>query len=239
MTGRIITATPEPGSPLAPARPKLSGGTGVSAKFSDVQLQYRRCLQNRLLVCRTLRLHPLRQQQFPERSYVIATASGLDIIDADTQKLWMRFSQGTNYALGVDRPTTTPTRSNALNGKAYISTNGSAATGLYRLDFAADARFPPKRHRLATIRQQSGPKKRHQYLQCPQTPAISWSTSPPTTSPPPSSPMLTHPNHDRERLGVLVSSGPARNRQSALQIQRPNGITSAGHFVNHGANVSL
>ena len=80
------------------------------------------------------------KQQFPERSYVIATASSVDIIDADTQKLWMRFSQGTNYALGADA-NNNPSSANALNGKAYISTNGSAATGLYRLDFAADASF--------------------------------------------------------------------------------------------------
>lgn len=78
--------------------------------------------------------------QFPERSYINATASSVDIIDADTQKLWMRFSQGTNYSLGADA-NNNPSSAFTLNGKIAVGTNGSSATGLYILDFINDTLF--------------------------------------------------------------------------------------------------
>ncbi|MFH2085857.1 MAG: phage integrase N-terminal SAM-like domain-containing protein, partial [bacterium] len=65
------------------------------------------------------------KQQFPERSYVIATASGVSIIDADTQKLWMRFSQHADgYMIGVDTAND-PSATQGLNGKVYVSENGA------------------------------------------------------------------------------------------------------------------
>jgi len=55
------------------------------------------------------------KQQFPERSNIIATASSVDIIDSDAQKLWMRFTLGSNYVFG----STASQSVSALNGKVY------------------------------------------------------------------------------------------------------------------------
>ncbi|MEK7163529.1 MAG: glycine-rich domain-containing protein, partial [Patescibacteria group bacterium] len=52
----------------------------------------------------------------------------------------MRFSTGTNFALGT-ATTNTPNSVSVLNGKAYVAMNGATATGLYSLDFARDAAF--------------------------------------------------------------------------------------------------
>ncbi len=73
---------------------------------------------------------------FPKKAVLQADASGLQIYDADTQTMWMRFAQGTT-TLGVDA-NNNPSVVRALNGRVYVGTNGSAATGLYIFDFVTD-----------------------------------------------------------------------------------------------------
>ncbi len=80
------------------------------------------------------------KQQFPERSHIIATASSVDIIDADTQKLWMRFSQGTSYLLDVDA-NNNPNAVFAQNGLLAVAMNGSSAVGLHLINFQSDTVF--------------------------------------------------------------------------------------------------
>lgn len=75
------------------------------------------------------------KQQFPERSHIIATAASVDIIDADTQKLWMRFSNGTNYIFG---PTGNINSTTALNGRIY---GGNPTNGLRIADLSKDRGF--------------------------------------------------------------------------------------------------
>jgi len=82
--------------------------------------------------------------QFPERSYIVgggvaATSGYLDIIDADTQKLWMRFSSTTASAypmIGTRIPLTSVT---ALNGHIYV---GQGSTGGVRtIPFEQDTAY--------------------------------------------------------------------------------------------------
>jgi hypothetical protein len=77
------------------------------------------------------------KQQFPQRANIIAGNSDVDIIDADTNKLWMRFDQGTDYAIGVDTDND-PSSIHMVNGRLYVGTNGSAPTGMYEINFAND-----------------------------------------------------------------------------------------------------
>ncbi|KKU32270.1 MAG: hypothetical protein UX47_C0015G0005 [Candidatus Collierbacteria bacterium GW2011_GWA2_46_26] len=128
------------GVTITPGTAQTLGTTGVSANFTDARYNTGDVFKIASWFIEPSSSTRGAKQQFPERSYVIATASSVDIIDADTQKLWMRFSQGTSYAIGVDA-NNDPSSANMLNGKAYISTNGSSATGLYTLDFVHDAVF--------------------------------------------------------------------------------------------------
>src|SRR3989344_4391665 len=128
------------GTTITPGTAQTLTGTGVSVKFTDARYNTGDVFKIASWFVEPSSATRGAKAQFPERSYVIATASSVDIIDADTQKLWMRFSQGTNYAMGVDA-NNDPSSANVLNGKTYISTNGSSATGLYTLDFAHDVVF--------------------------------------------------------------------------------------------------
>lgn len=82
------------------------------------------------------------KQQFPERSYLVGSGSAastgyLDIIDVDTQKLWMRFD-GTNTNNMIQFSTTSV---NALNGRIY-ATNSNATNGrTWPIDFVHDTGF--------------------------------------------------------------------------------------------------
>lgn len=77
------------------------------------------------------------RNDFPKKALLISTATGLYIYDMNDNTMWMKFSQGTNYALGADL-NNNPSSVFALNGVIYIGTNGSAATGLYAFDFIND-----------------------------------------------------------------------------------------------------
>jgi hypothetical protein len=75
---------------------------------------------------------------FPRKAILIVTSDALYIFDAQDNTLWMKFSQNAaGYALGVDT-NNEPSSVTALNGVIYVGTNGTAAGGLYAIDFTAD-----------------------------------------------------------------------------------------------------
>ncbi|MEK7163617.1 MAG: LamG domain-containing protein, partial [Patescibacteria group bacterium] len=74
---------------------------------------------------------------FPERSYLVATDKGVDILNADDNTLWMRMEQGSGRSLGTDF-NNDPSSVFMVHGSLFIGTNGSAGTGLYRFDFNRD-----------------------------------------------------------------------------------------------------
>ncbi len=71
-----------------------------------------------------------KRRSFPLRANVIATASGIDIIDADTNKVWMSFTGATNNMLGSNQPL----QVYALNGRIYVA----SADGLTAIQFGRD-----------------------------------------------------------------------------------------------------
>lgn len=75
--------------------------------------------------------------EFPNKAILAVTASGLYIFDAKDNSLWMRFSQDGVYTLGADL-NNNPSSVFALNGVIYVGMNGSAATGIYAIDFVSD-----------------------------------------------------------------------------------------------------
>ncbi|MBI2405154.1 LamG domain-containing protein, partial [Candidatus Gottesmanbacteria bacterium] len=74
---------------------------------------------------------------FPKRAVIEADASNVRIYNAEDQTMWMRFTQGSNQSIGADS-NNDPQTVFALNGRIYIGTSGSSATGLYVIDFKAD-----------------------------------------------------------------------------------------------------
>ncbi len=77
---------------------------------------------------------------FPKKAILIATNDSVYILDANTNTLWMRFTQTGAYALGADT-NNNPSSIFALNGVVYVGTNGTSATGLYAIDFVRDRMY--------------------------------------------------------------------------------------------------
>lgn len=75
--------------------------------------------------------------EFPDSAILAVTASGLYIFDAKDNTLWMKFTQDGTYSLGADL-NNNPSSVFGLNGVIYVSTNGSAGTGIYAIDFVND-----------------------------------------------------------------------------------------------------
>lgn len=74
---------------------------------------------------------------FPKKAVIIATQSDVYIFDAQTNTMWMRFTQtGGTYALGIDG-SNQPSSVFALNGVLYVGTY-STGSGLYAFDFIND-----------------------------------------------------------------------------------------------------
>jgi hypothetical protein len=75
---------------------------------------------------------------FPSKALIVSTADSVYIFDANTNTMWMKFTQsGGTYALGADT-NNNPSGVGALNGTVYVGTNGSSGTGLYAFDFTND-----------------------------------------------------------------------------------------------------
>lgn len=75
--------------------------------------------------------------EFPAKALLVVTADALYIFDASTNNLWMKFTQAATSTLGANT-NNDPSSVFALNGVVYVGTNGSAATGLYAVDFISD-----------------------------------------------------------------------------------------------------
>ena len=78
------------------------------------------------------------RRSFPERSYLVATDRSVDIIDADDNTLWMRTSNGVAITSSGTQTLNVPSGVNMTQGQLVVSTNGTAGTGVYRLDFNRD-----------------------------------------------------------------------------------------------------
>ncbi len=78
------------------------------------------------------------RSEFPKKALIISTPSAAYIFDARDNTMWMKFNQNSaGYAIGVDT-NNNPTGVFALNGTVYIGMNGSAASGLYAINFTND-----------------------------------------------------------------------------------------------------
>lgn len=77
---------------------------------------------------------------FPGKCYIIATATGIDIIDATQMSLWMRFAKGATTTQQMIGQTTNSTPSSvwALNGEIYLGCNGSVGE-LFVIKFKTDS----------------------------------------------------------------------------------------------------
>jgi hypothetical protein len=80
---------------------------------------------------------------FPSKAVLVVAgstgANSLYIFDATDNSLWMKFTQnaGATIAMGVNANNTISSVY-AQNGNIYVGTNGSAATGMYEINFKAD-----------------------------------------------------------------------------------------------------
>lgn len=78
---------------------------------------------------------------FPKKAIIVSTSSAVYIFDANDYKMFMKFNQNASgYAIGVDT-NNDPSSVFALNGVVYVGANGSAAGGLYAIDFTSDRLF--------------------------------------------------------------------------------------------------
>ncbi|KKP90656.1 MAG: Laminin G sub domain 2, partial [candidate division WS6 bacterium GW2011_GWC1_36_11] len=80
------------------------------------------------------------KKEFPERAVILASSDAsngyLSIIDVDTQRVWMKFVQSsTGEMLGVALNNTISSIS-MNNGTMNVGMNGSAATGMYSVQFS-------------------------------------------------------------------------------------------------------
>ena len=74
---------------------------------------------------------------FPKKAILTATNDALYIFDANSNNLWMKFTQASTGALGADS-NNNPSSVFAQNGIIYVGTNGSSGTGMYAFDFPGD-----------------------------------------------------------------------------------------------------
>ena len=125
---------------MTPGTAVALGGTGVSVTFTSTNYNIGDVFKIASWFVEPSGSTRGAKAQFPERSYVDATATDVEIIDADTQKLWMKFATGTNLMLATST-NDVPNSVSSLNGELYVAKNGSSATGLYTLDFVHDAGF--------------------------------------------------------------------------------------------------
>lgn len=117
----------------APSTSTQLGSSGIYVKFnpSGVYSAYDHFLINSWAVEAFSTSSPQRgnRRSFPNRAHLVATASGLDIIDASTNKLWMRLPTGTTM-LGTSGLQSVAAR----NGRIYLASSGSGNLTTVRFD---------------------------------------------------------------------------------------------------------
>ncbi len=124
------------GVSIDPGTSQTLGNTGVSVTFTGTNYNVGDVFKVASWFTEATGSTRGSKQQFPERSNVIATDSGVDIIDADTQKLWMRFSIGDGY---FSSATNYIDGATMLNGTLYVPYGaGEDGQGLRRIMFSND-----------------------------------------------------------------------------------------------------
>jgi glutamine cyclotransferase len=122
------------GVTMTPGTAQTLGATGVSVTFSAVNYNTGDAFKIASWFIEAEGTTRGAKQQFPERSHVVVNGDYTNIIDADTQKLWMQTQQVSwKAALSPDATT-------MLNGHLYIAANnsGSSDGNLRILDFVGD-----------------------------------------------------------------------------------------------------
>ncbi len=122
------------GVTITPGTAQTLGSTGVSATFTATNYNVGDVFKIASWYIEAEGTTRGAKQQFPERANMIAHSDGADIIDADTQKLWMNFDQASGYALF--NTTYDPSSIKMLNGKMYVGEGASAALAV--VDFKSD-----------------------------------------------------------------------------------------------------
>ena len=76
-----------------------------------------------------------KKKEFPEKAYIVSSTSYVDIIDAVENKLWMRFTGGTNNVLA----TSSLLSVTALNGTIYLGDSYASGRRLIRVRLITDS----------------------------------------------------------------------------------------------------
>ena len=135
------------GVTITPGVAQTLGSTGVSATFTSANYNVGDVFKIASWFIEAEGANRGAKQQFPERSYIIGTGSGsggsyVEIIDADTQKLWMRFSQsgtdGTSNNLLGSTSHTAQSAVSAKNGSVYTTLTTSSGPSLIKIQFFSD-----------------------------------------------------------------------------------------------------
>jgi cytoskeletal protein CcmA (bactofilin family) len=121
------------GVTITPGTAQALGATGVSATFTATNYNVGDVFKIASWYIEAEGTTRGAKQQFPERSILTSTNDGLDIIDTDTQKLWMRFVKGSSYHVNN---LTSFSGVSALNGSMFI---GSDTGGLRGIKFDTDS----------------------------------------------------------------------------------------------------
>jgi hypothetical protein len=118
------------------------GGRWIDWATTDKSSWYNETLDDSPSVpCDIATMDRCYSQSFPRKAILVVTSNALYIFDGQSNNLWMKFSQNaTGYALGADT-NNDPSSVTAANGVIYVGANGSAAGGLYTIDFTNDRMY--------------------------------------------------------------------------------------------------
>ncbi|MBP9702489.1 tail fiber domain-containing protein [Candidatus Woesebacteria bacterium] len=127
---------------ITPGTAQALGSTGVSATFTATNYNVGDVFKIASWYIEAESATRGAKQQFPERSYVVASGTAgagfIDVIDADTQKLWIKFTEGTGYYLR-STANRVPHTVDMLNGKLYFGQKDSNNGILERINFDTDS----------------------------------------------------------------------------------------------------
>jgi hypothetical protein len=129
------------GVTIVPGTAQSLGTTGVSIEFEDYYYNVGDVFKVASWYVEPESSTRGEKQEFPYRAEIIATNSSVDIIDADTQKLWMRFSTGgttanNSYMVGA---TNDPINAiTALNGAVITGNTGTVSNSTTFIKFYED-----------------------------------------------------------------------------------------------------
>ncbi|HCR92557.1 MAG TPA: hypothetical protein DIU47_01195, partial [Candidatus Pacebacteria bacterium] len=130
------------GVTVTPGTSQSLAGTGVSVKFTDAKYNTGDVFKIASWFVEPSGSTRGTKQQFPERAIIVASNTNVDIIDADTQKLWMDFSSGgtwlTSNNLLAASGSNVVSSVSVLNGKMHAGLNANNQR-LVKIDFSTDS----------------------------------------------------------------------------------------------------